>query len=158
MVKTYNVYLKVIIDEINMIEITPHISIKNAELKITFIRSPGPGGQNVNKVATGVVLRFNVADSPSFTEEVRDRLLKILGKQLTADGDIIIKATRYRTQSRNKEDAIERLQAILKKASFIPKKRKKTKPTKASKQRRLDTKKIHGKTKSLRRKNPKNHD
>ncbi len=133
-----------------MIEIAPTIMIPNSEVKFTFIRAPGPGGQNVNKVATGVQLRFNVKDSLSLPEAVKSRLLKLLGKKLTLSGDLIIKASRYRTQNRNKLDAIERLQAIIKQAVTPPKKRKKTKPSLASKERRLEKKKLHSKIKSSR--------
>lgn len=124
--------------------------ISPSELKITFVRAPGPGGQNVNKLATAAVLRFNIADSASLSEPLRERLLTVLGNKITKEGDIIIKASRFRTQERNKQDAILRLQALLKRAAFIPKKRKKSKPTAASKERRLEKKKLHSKTKKLR--------
>ena len=137
-----------------MIKITPTIRLDIAEIQFTFIRSPGPGGQNVNKVATAVLLRFNVAQSLSLPEEVRVRLLSVLANRLTQHGDIIIKASSFRTQERNKQDALKRLQELLGRAAIPPKKRKKTKPTYASKQRRLDTKKLHVKTKSLRRRRP----
>lgn len=122
------------------------------EIKITFIRSPGPGGQNVNKIATAVLLRFNITHSILLPDDMRTRLLTLIGKRLTAHGDILIKATRYRTQERNKQDALDRLQVLLNQAAVAPKKRKKTKPTFTSKQQRLNTKKIHGKIKSLRSK------
>jgi ribosome-associated protein len=140
-----------------MPEITVAISIPDSEIKFSFIRSPGPGGQNVNKVATGVVLRFNVAQSPSLTDEVRARLLTLLGSKLTSQGELIIKATRHRTQERNKMDALERLQTLLSQAAIKPKKRKKTKPTSSSTQRRLDGKKLDSKTKSLRQSKLKKH-
>jgi ribosome-associated protein len=127
-----------------------------SELKFTYIRSPGPGGQNVNKVATGVQLRFNVKNSLAFTEEKRDLLLQALKSKLTLEGDLIIKATRYRTQGQNKEDALERLYAILNKALIVPKKRKKTKPSKRATEERLDKKKKRSGIKSMRRDNPKN--
>ena len=132
--------------------VTPDILIKRSELQISFIRSPGPGGQNVNKVATAVLLRFNVSHSPSLSEPFRLRLINLLGPKLTTQGDLIIKANRYRTQERNKQDALDRLQALLSRATKIPKKRKKTKPTLASKERRLAGKKLQSKTKALRRK------
>jgi ribosome-associated protein len=125
-------------------------SIDPSEIKLSFIRSPGPGGQNVNKVATGVQLRFNLKKSLSIPEDIRSRLFSVLGNKLTVRGDIIIKATRYRSQERNKQDAVERLVDLIKRASFVPKKRKKTKPTRASTERRLEKKKSHGKRKSLR--------
>lgn len=133
---------------------TKNFKINASEIKFTFITSPGPGGQNVNKVATGVQLRFNVLNSPSLSEEVRARLLSQLTQKLTLSGDLIIKATRYRTQNRNKEDALERLQALISKALILPKKRKKTKPTFTSTQKRLEKKKLHAKKKLLRGKKP----
>lgn len=131
-----------------------HIELNEAELKFSYIRAPGPGGQNVNKVATGVLLRFNVLDSSSLPETVRERLLLILGNKLTQSGDLIIKACRYRTQQRNKLDALERLNELVKKAQIVPKKRKKSKPTLASKKKRLETKKLNSKKKSIRSSRP----
>lgn len=133
-----------------MIEITKNITLNPAEIKLTFIASPGPGGQNVNKVATAALLRFNILHSPSLPEDVRLRLIAMLGNRVTGQGDLIIKASRHRTQERNKQDAILRLCQLIKRAAIPPKKRKKTKPTLASKKRRLDTKKIHGRQKALR--------
>lgn len=132
-----------------MIEITRNIFLNEAEISYTFIRSPGPGGQNVNKLATAVQLRFNVMKS-SLPQAVRERLLALAGNKITQQGDLIIKAVRYRTQERNKLDALARLQELIKHAAIAPKKRKKTKPTLASKQRRLSKKKLHSKTKFLR--------
>jgi ribosome-associated protein len=134
-----------------MIRITPDIDINETEINYTFIRSPGPGGQNVNKVATAVLLRFNVVNSPSLPEAMRARLLTIIGKKITLQGELIIKASSHRTQERNKQDALKRLTLLLKRAAITPKKRKKTRPTFASTQRRLTEKKQHAKTKSLRR-------
>ena len=142
-------------ENFSMIKITQNIFLDESELIFHFIRSPGPGGQNVNKVATAVQLRFNVLHS-SLPEEVRARLLAIIGKKITLQGEIIIKASRFRTQERNKQDAINRLSTLITKAAVSPKKRKKTKPTMGSIERRLDKKKLHGKRKSLRRNMPSN--
>ncbi len=133
-----------------MIRISPTLALDESELSFRFIRSPGPGGQNVNKVASGVLLRFNVLQSPSLPEELRTRFLKLYGSKLTLDGEIIIKATTYRTQESNKRDALERLRTLLQHAAIRPKKRKKTKPSFTAMQRRLSKKKLHGKTKALR--------
>ena len=137
-----------------MIEITPNIVLNDAEVKFSFIRAPGPGGQNVNKVASAVQLRFNVASSPSLPDDVRARLLSLLGKRLTLQGELILKASRYRTQESNKQDALQRLCKFIKRAAITPKKRKKTKPSFASKQKRLADKTLLSRTKSLRRSNP----
>jgi ribosome-associated protein len=139
-----------------MIKITTTFALHEYEIKIKFIRAPGPGGQHVNKVATAAHLRFNVISSPSVPEPIRLRLISLLGSRLTQEGEIIIKASRYRTQERNKQDALNRLKTLLKEAATIPKKRKKTKPSFASKQKRLDHKKLHAKTKLLRRVKPEN--
>jgi ribosome-associated protein len=133
-----------------MVKLNPLFKLDEAELLFTFIRSPGPGGQNVNKVASGAQLRFNVSSSPSLPEELRNRFLKIHSSKITGEGEILIKATRFRTQERNKQDALERLLALLQEAAYRPKKRKKTKPSYTSIQNRLSKKKLHGKTKSLR--------
>jgi ribosome-associated protein len=134
-----------------MIEITPQIFLHESELKFAFIASPGPGGQNVNKVATAVQLRFNVIHSTTLPDDVRARLIVLLGKRLTTQGDLIIKASRYRTQERNKQDALDRLLDMIISVAIPPKKRKKTRPTFASKQRRLAGKKMQSKKKMLRR-------
>lgn len=141
-----------------MIKILSHIHIHETELHFSFIRSPGPGGQNVNKVATAVLLRFNVLRSHSLPESMRARMVALFNARMTQHGDILIKASRFRTQERNKQDAVERLIDMLKRAAIPPKRRKKTKPSAASKQKRLETKKLRGKIKSLRRNKPASSD
>lgn len=123
-----------------MILITPMIALDEDELQFRFIRASGPGGQNVNKVATAVELRFDFRHSPSLPEHVREEMEKIAGNRATTEGVIIIKAQEHRTQERNKAEAVARLIDMLKKAAIILPARKKTKPTKASKTRRLEGK------------------
>jgi ribosome-associated protein len=129
------------------------LTIKNIEreLQFDYIRASGPGGQNVNKVATAVQLRFDVVNSPSLTVDVKARLVKLAGKRLSDSGVLIIEANRFRTQEKNREDAIERLNELVGKASEKPKLRHKTKPTKASKEERLKEKKKRGEIKKNRR-------
>lgn len=123
-----------------MLQITPAITIPDAELVERFVRSAGPGGQNVNKVATAVELRFDVAGSPSLPEPVRARLLARRDRRLTDDGVLVLSAQRFRTQDRNREDARERLAALIAAATVAPKKRIATKPSKGQKERRLGAK------------------
>lgn len=120
------------------------------ELRFEYIRASGPGGQNVNKVATAVQLRFDVTNSPSLREDVKARLVKLAGKRVTADGVLVIEAKKYRTQEQNRFDALERFYGLLKLASQTPKTRRATKPTRASKEKRLEEKKRRGEVKRTR--------
>ncbi len=134
-----------------MISITRNLSIDEKEIQLHFVRASGPGGQNVNKVASAVQLRFDVGNSPSLPGEVRMRLLRVAGKRITQEGILIIEARQYRTQERNREDALGRLVDLLRKATEIPKLRKKTRPTKAAKERRIESKKLRGSVKEMRK-------
>lgn len=132
------------------IQITDAIAIDEREIEQKFIRASGPGGQNINKVATAVQLRFDVANSPSLPAAVRERLMGLAGRRITADGVLVIEAQRFRTQVRNRQDAIERLIALIRKAAEKPKPRRKTRPTRRSKERRLEGKRQRGETKRTR--------
>jgi ribosome-associated protein len=123
-----------------VIPVTPFISIDEDELSETFIRGSGPGGQNVNKVATAVQLRFDVRNSPSLPDDVKARLAGLAGRRLTLDGVLVIMANRHRTQERNREDARARLVELIRQATERPKPRRPTRPTLGSKKRRLEAK------------------
>jgi ribosome-associated protein len=132
-----------------MIEITPCVQIDERELQIDFVRASGPGGQNVNKVATAAQLRFDVGAS-SLPEDAKTRLSKLAGNRITQEGVLLIEAKRFRTQEQNREDALERFTELVRKALVKPRARKKTKPTEASKEERLKEKKRRGEIKKLR--------
>jgi len=137
-----------------MIEITPTLSLEESELRFDFIRASGPGGQNVNKVASAIKLYFDVRASPSLPDEVKERLAKLAGSRMTDDGVLVIDARRYRSQEHNRLDALKRLVALIQKALEVPKPRKKTRPSVTARAARLAEKKRRGLTKRLRRYDP----
>jgi len=134
-----------------MIYITDRISISESEIQEDFVRASGPGGQNVNKVATAVQLRFNVVNSHNLPEEVKIKLMKLAGRKMTDDGVLIIDSRRYRMQNRNREEALKRLVVLIRKTTEKPKKRIKTKPTRAAREKRLQIKKQRSAVKTLRK-------
>ena len=136
------------------IRVTDEISLDEREIEESFVRSSGPGGQNVNKLSTAVQLRFDVRRSPALSNDVAIRLMKLAGKRLTKEGVLVIVAQNHRTQERNRADAMERLVALIQEAAVRPVKRIATKPTKASKQKRLEGKKVRSGIKGLRRTKP----
>jgi ribosome-associated protein len=133
-----------------MIQVTPTLALDERDLHEEFVRAPGPGGQNVNKVATAVQLRFDLASS-QLPEDVRARLARLAGRRLTAEGVLVIDAHRYRTRERNRTDALERLLDLVRRAAEPPKPRKPTRPTRASRERRLEGKRQRAGAKRLRR-------
>ena len=137
-----------------MIRVTDSISIDESEIEESFVRSSGPGGQNVNKLSTAVQLRFDIRRSPSLPNDVAIRLMKLGGSRVTKDGVLVLLAQQHRTRERNRADALERLVALIQEAAVRPILRRATKPTKASKQKRLEGKKRRGGIKELRRGKP----
>ena len=137
-----------------MIRVTPSISIAERELEEHFIRAPGPGGQNVNKLASAVELRFDVRRSQSLPEDVRARLERLAGSRLTRDGVLVIDAHRHRTQARNRQDARARLIELIRRAAVAPRPRRATKPTAGARERRLESKKRRAAIKGLRQSKP----
>ena len=137
-----------------MIQITPQLALDDREVTLDFVRASGPGGQNVNKVATAVQLRFDAAHSPSLPEDVRARLLAQAAGQITGDGVLVIDARRYRSQARNREDAFERLASLLRRAATPPRPRRKTRTPASAKQQRLEGKRRQAERKRLRREVP----
>ena len=133
-----------------MIEIGPHIQLDEGEFDISFIRASGPGGQNVNKVSSAVQLRFDARRSPSLPNDVSIRLQRMAGSRLTSEGVIVITANRHRTQEMNRKDAVDRLVELIAQAAVAPVKRKATKPTKASKEKRLEKKARRSGVKTMR--------
>ena len=133
-----------------MIRVTSTISIDEREIEESFIRSSGPGGQNVNKLATAVQLRFDVRRSPALPDDVRQRLERLAGRRLTRDGVLIITAQQYRTQERNRQDALDRLLQMIREAAVRPVLRRPTKPTASSRKRRLEGKRRRSTIKGLR--------
>lgn len=134
-----------------MISITDRISLPESELQCQFVRASGPGGQNVNKVSTAVELRFDVAATRRLAADVKSRLRKLAGQRMTADGVLVIQAQRFRSQTRNREDAIERLVELVREAARPPKVRRPTRPSLAAKRKRVEEKKKRASIKSGRR-------
>ena len=136
-----------------MIQITEDIAISESDIHVKFVRSTGPGGQNVNKVSTAAQLRFDVKNA-ALPDSLRNRLIRLAGKKMTEQGELLITASRFRTQDRNRQDAFDRLAALIRRAAVPPKARKPTVPTQASNERRLKSKRHRSKIKHTRKSNP----
>jgi ribosome-associated protein len=134
------------------IEVTPDILIPDSDVSLSFVRGSGPGGQNVNKVASAVQLRFDLAGTTALTDPVKARVRALAGRRLTDDGSILIIARNHRTQEQNRREAADRLADLIRRGLTPPKPRRPTKPTRASRERRLDSKNRQQRTKGLRRK------
>ena len=130
-----------------MLQVTPELAIDDSELEERFVRASGPGGQNVNKVATAVQLRFDLSRSSALTDDVRERLRALAGSRMTSDGVLVIDARRHRTQAQNREDARERLAELVRQALVKLKRRRKTRPTRGSVEKRMQSKRIRSDTK-----------
>lgn len=136
-----------------MIQITEDIAISESDIHVKFVRSTGPGGQNVNKVSTAAQLRFDVKNA-ALPDSLRNRLINLAGKKMTEQGELLITASRFRTQDRNRQDAFDRLAALIRRAAVPPKTRKPTVPTRASNERRLKSKRHRGNIKQIRKSDP----
>lgn len=137
-----------------MIQVTPEVFIEEKDLQFDFTRASGPGGQHVNRAATAVQLRYDVSEASSLRDDVRARLLRLARNRITKDGELILEASEHRSQSRNREEALERLVALVREAAQPPKRRRRTRPTKASQRRRLAKKRKHAEKKRRRRYEP----